>query len=92
MAQPLSATPARVVIAGGGVAALEALIALRELAGDTPTEAHASMHALWWPPTKIATRYLAPYLMGREDAAYLRSQPREAHAVERDLEILGRAR
>ena len=34
MTQPLSSTPARVVIAGGGVAALEALIALRELAGD----------------------------------------------------------
>ena len=65
---------------------------LRSPAGDTPTETHAALHALWWPPTKIATRYLAPYLMGREDAAYLRSQPREAHAVERDLEILGRAR
>ena len=64
---------------------------LRRPAGDTPAEAEASMHALWWPPTKIATRYLAPYLMGREDAEYLRSQPREAHAVERDLEILGRA-
>ena len=64
---------------------------LRRPAGDTPAEARASMHALWWPPTKIATRYLAPYLMGREDAEYLRSQSREAHAVERDLEILGRA-
>jgi sulfide:quinone oxidoreductase len=65
---------------------------LRSPASDTPTEAHAALHALWWPPTKIATRYLAPYLMGRADAEYLRSQPPEAHAVERDLEILGRAR
>jgi sulfide:quinone oxidoreductase len=31
---PATPAPARVVIAGGGVAALEALIALRELAGD----------------------------------------------------------
>jgi sulfide:quinone oxidoreductase len=65
---------------------------LRSPTGGTPTETHAALHALWWPPTKIATRYLAPYLMGRADAEYLRSQPPEAHAVERDLEILGRAR
>jgi sulfide:quinone oxidoreductase len=63
---------------------------LRAPAGDTPAESRASLHALWWPPTKIASRYLAPYLMGREDAAYLRSDAPEAHhAVERDLELLG---
>ena len=64
---------------------------LRGPGGDTPADAHAATHALWWPPTKIATRYLAPYLMGRDDAQSLRSQPSEAHAVERDLEVLGRA-
>lgn len=25
-----------------------------------------SGHCLWWPPTKIAGRYLAPYLTGRD--------------------------
>jgi sulfide:quinone oxidoreductase len=59
-------------------------------AGDTPAESQASLHALWWPPTKIATQYLAPYLMGRDDAAYLQSNAPEAHhAVERNLELLG---
>jgi hypothetical protein len=41
--------PHRVLIAGGGVAGLE---------------------ALWWPPTRIAGRYLAPYLAKREEAAF----------------------
>jgi sulfide:quinone oxidoreductase len=58
---------------------------LRAPAGDTPAASQASLRALWWPPTKIATRYLAPYLMGRDDAAYLHSDVPEAHVVERDL-------
>jgi sulfide:quinone oxidoreductase len=59
---------------------------LRGPAGDTPAATQASMHALWWPPTKIATRYLAPYLIGRDETEQLRSQPPGAHAVERELE------
>jgi sulfide:quinone oxidoreductase len=55
-------------------------------AGDTPAATRASMRALWWPPTKIATRYLAPYLLGRDEAEQLRSQPPGAHAVEHELE------
>jgi sulfide:quinone oxidoreductase len=63
---------------------------LRAPAGDTPATSQTSMHALWWPPTKIATQYLAPYLVGRDEAAYLRSNaPEDHHAVERDLELLG---
>ena len=62
---------------------------LRAPVGQTPAESQTSLHALWWPPTKIATQYLAPYLMGRDDAAYLRSRVPEAHSVERDLELLG---
>jgi hypothetical protein len=62
---------------------------LRAPVGDTPAESGTSLHALWWPPTKIATQYLAPYLMGRDDAAYLRSDVPEARSVKRDLEVLG---
>ena len=29
-------------------------------------EGMASLAPLWWPPTKIAGRYLAPYLLGGE--------------------------
>jgi sulfide:quinone oxidoreductase len=62
---------------------------LRAPVGNTPADSGASLHALWWPPTKIATQYLAPYLMGRDEAAYLRSDVAEAHSVKRDLELLG---
>jgi sulfide:quinone oxidoreductase len=41
---------------------------LRAPAGGTPAATNASLEALWWPPAKIATRYLAPVLAGREEA------------------------
>jgi len=34
-----------------------------------PSEGQAAAQPLWWPPTKIAGRYLAPYLYEREPAA-----------------------
>jgi sulfide:quinone oxidoreductase len=40
---------------------------LRAPAGGTPAATQASLEALWWPPAKIATRYLAPVLAGREE-------------------------
>jgi sulfide:quinone oxidoreductase len=40
---------------------------LRAPAGGTPAAAQASLEALWWPPAKIASRYLAPVLAGREE-------------------------
>jgi sulfide:quinone oxidoreductase len=61
---------------------------LRAPAGATPGESRTAVRALWWPPTKIATRYLAPYLMRREEAELLAARPEGAHAVERDLELL----
>ncbi|HEX5621771.1 MAG TPA: FAD/NAD(P)-binding oxidoreductase [Solirubrobacteraceae bacterium] len=39
---------------------------LRAPTGGTPAATQASLEALWWPPAKIATRYLAPVLAGRE--------------------------
>jgi sulfide:quinone oxidoreductase len=48
---------------------------LRAPAGATPGESQVAMRALWWPPTKIASRYLAPYLMSREEADLLQSRP-----------------
>jgi sulfide:quinone oxidoreductase len=34
-----------------------------------------SVQPLWWPPTKIAGAYLAPYLYGRENAEALGERP-----------------
>jgi sulfide:quinone oxidoreductase len=39
---------------------------LRAPSGGTPAATQASLEALWWPPAKIATRYLAPVLAGRD--------------------------
>ena len=41
----------------------------RYLRAAEPGEGAAAAQALWWPPTKIAGRYLAPYLYEREPAA-----------------------
>jgi len=38
----------------------------RRLAGDQDA-GEASEQPLWWPPGKIAGRYLAPYLLGRDE-------------------------
>lgn len=42
---------------------------LRAPAGSTPAATQASLEALWWPPAKVATRYLAPVLAAREHDA-----------------------
>jgi sulfide:quinone oxidoreductase len=64
---------------------------LRAPAGGTPAAENVALHALWWPPTKISSRYLAVYLQGRDDARYLADAPGGPHAlpVERDLELPG---
>jgi sulfide:quinone oxidoreductase len=36
--------------------------------GTAPGEEAVSAQPLWWPPTKIAGRHLAPYLFERDDA------------------------
>jgi sulfide:quinone oxidoreductase len=54
---------------------------------DDTGEAAAARHALFWPPTKIAGRYLAPYLAARDEAEMLGRAPEPAgHAVQLDLE------
>jgi sulfide:quinone oxidoreductase len=63
---------------------------LRAPAGATPGHSEVALRALWWPPTKIATRYLAPYLMQREEAELLALRPEGSHPLERDLELLAR--
>jgi sulfide:quinone oxidoreductase len=54
-------------------------------------EGSVSSHTLWWPPTKIAGRYLAPYLARREEGE-LEPPTREAEsalAVEAPIEPAG---
>ena len=54
---------------------------------DETHEGTAARHALFWPPTKIAGRYLAPYLAARDEAEALGRAPEPpGHAVQLDLE------
>ena len=48
-------------------------------------EGTAERRALWWPPTKIAGRYLSPYLAARQEAVDDTSQP-DGQPVDLDLE------
>ena len=52
----------------------------RDLGED---EGSAQRHALWWPPTKIAGEYLAPYLADLEEGAAAGRPP--GHLVELDV-------
>jgi sulfide:quinone oxidoreductase len=60
---------------------------MRGPTGDADDEGEAERHALFWPPTKIAGRYLSPYLAARDEAGELgqRADP-DGRAVELDLE------
>jgi sulfide:quinone oxidoreductase len=59
----------------GGAPSMRALLdeleqgRVRRVAFVAPTGEKAAARPLWWPPTKIAGRYLAPYLYAREPAA-----------------------
>ncbi|MGZ4262343.1 MAG: FAD-dependent oxidoreductase [Solirubrobacteraceae bacterium] len=57
-----------------------------EPAGGTG-EGTAIRRALWWPPTKIAGRYLSPYLAALHGSEAIDEAPRpDGHPVELDLE------
>jgi sulfide:quinone oxidoreductase len=61
----------------------------RDLARDDP-EGEAERHALWWPPTKVAGRYLAPYLAKQEEAEFTDADRPAGHLVEFTVEGHGR--
>ncbi len=56
-----------------------------DLAGGAGEEP-AARHALWWPPTKIAGRYLSPYLAVLDGTEAVDEAPPHGEPVELDLE------
>jgi sulfide:quinone oxidoreductase len=51
-------------------------------------EGSAERRALWWPPTKIAGRYLAPYLAARQESGIVGGTPQpDGQPVDLDLEL-----
>ena len=60
---------------------------MRHEPGGGAGEGSAVRRALWWPPTKIAGRYLSPYLAALQGTDAVDEAPRpDGHAVELDLE------
>jgi sulfide:quinone oxidoreductase len=60
---------------------------LHHRAGGGGGDGSAADHALWWPPSKVAGRRLAPYLADRDEAAELGLEPPSAGlAVQIDLD------
>ena len=60
---------------------------MRHEPGGGAGEGDAARRALWWPPTKIAGRYLSPYLAARQGAEDAGEGPQpDGQPVELDLE------
>jgi sulfide:quinone oxidoreductase len=59
---------------------------LRYDAGGGDGEGEATTHTLWWPPGKVAGRWLAPWLAARDDEAVAHHLPQAGGlAVQTDL-------
>jgi sulfide:quinone oxidoreductase len=65
----ITPTPFRPVLRGVLMTGEDDRFLRADLAGGRGNTAEADAQALWWPPTKVAGHYLAPYLAGLEAAA-----------------------
>jgi sulfide:quinone oxidoreductase len=65
----ITPTPFQPVLRGVLMTGEEDRFLRAELAGGHGETAEAEARALWWPPSKVSGRYLAPYLAGIEAAA-----------------------
>lgn len=69
---PVVPAPFRPVLRGVLMTGGPARFMSRDIAGGDGDGTFAAQ-SLWWPPTKIAGRYLAPYLYGRDEAELVRA-------------------
>ena len=63
---PIEAHPFRPVLRGKLLTGGDPHFMSHDVSGMTGGRDAVGEHVLWWPPTKVAGRYLAPYLAGRE--------------------------
>jgi sulfide:quinone oxidoreductase len=59
----------RPVLRGQLITGGESRFMRTSLSGSAGASPESSPETLWWPPTKVAGRYLAPYLHETEEAA-----------------------
>ncbi|MGI8507496.1 MAG: hypothetical protein ACR2MK_11980 [Solirubrobacteraceae bacterium] len=83
--QPFHPVLRGVLLTGGPARYLRA-----DISGGAGDDSTISREALWWPPDKLAGRYLAPYLSGQSgEAADVLPQGEHAIPVETKLEPSG---
>jgi sulfide:quinone oxidoreductase len=87
---PIVAEPFRPVLRGMLLTGGEDRFMRTHVAGGSGEPTVAS-HALWWPPSKIAGRYLAPFLFGRDELDAVERIRGEHLAVETVLSPAGAA-
>jgi sulfide:quinone oxidoreductase len=63
---------------------------IRRDLGGAEGEGETQRHALWWPPTKVAGRYLAPYLAALEEEEFREPNRPAGQLVEFTMEGHGR--
>ena len=76
----------RPVLRGQLITGRESRFMRTSLSGREGDTAQSSPEALWWPPTKIAGRYLAPYLRETEEAEQ-RERQRRQNLMNREYEV-----
>jgi sulfide:quinone oxidoreductase len=63
---PLEVHPFRPVLRGKLLTGREPQYMSHDVTGMTGSPDQSGRHMLWWPPNKVAGRYIAPYLAGHE--------------------------
>ncbi len=80
--QPFHPVLRGVLLTGGPARYLRA-----DLGGGAGDDSMISAQALWWPPNKIAARYLAPYLSRQTGAAGDVHLPADADAIHVEVDL-----
>lgn len=83
---PVTPEPFRPVLRGMLLTGSTPRYLRAEVAGGRGEDWEVSRHALWWPPSKIAGRYLSPYLAEHHEAFDTRVEGAGALPVEIELE------
>jgi sulfide:quinone oxidoreductase len=76
----------RPVLRGQLITGRESKFMRTSLSGREGDSAQTSPETLWWPPSKVAGRYLAPYLHEAEEAAEREAQRKQA-LMSREYEV-----
>ena len=87
---PVDPKPFRPVLRGLMLTGREPAFLRAEISGGRGETSEAAPHALWWPPGKIAGKYLAPHLAALAKAELQPPPPLEADSVSVEVELRAR--